>query len=42
MADTYQNAYKVGQSGGTVPTYGLPSQLREKIDAGVNAGRQGK
>ncbi len=34
-------AYEVGQNGGTVNTNGLPWQDRERVDAAVNAGRQG-
>jgi hypothetical protein len=37
-----QKAYEVGRNGGTVNTNGLPHQQKERIDAAVNAGRQGK
>ncbi|WP_259956917.1 hypothetical protein [Leisingera caerulea] len=37
-----QKAYETGKNGGTVNTNGLPHQQKERIDAAVNAGRQGK
>ncbi len=37
-----QRAYETGKSGGTVNTNGLSWQDKQRIDAAVNAGRQGK
>lgn len=39
---TTQQAYEIGKRGGTVNTKGMDDQAAKKIDAAVNAGRQGK
>lgn len=36
-----RQAYQIGQQGGTVNTNGMLSQAAKRIDAAVNAGRQG-
>ena len=42
MTPQEQHAKQVGANGGTVPTRGMPDQQAKKIDAAVNAGKQGK
>lgn len=42
MYTSNQQAYRIGQAGGTVNTNGLPYQERERIDAAVNAGKQAR
>ena len=42
MSTSTQKAYDIGKSGGTVNTNGLAWQQKERIDAAVNKGRQGK
>lgn len=37
-----QKAYDVGKSGGNVKTTGMPYQQKQRIDAAVNKGKQGK
>lgn len=37
-----QQAKQVGQNGGTVPTNGMAYQQKERVDAAVNSGKQGK
>ena len=42
MTPQEQHAKQVGQNGGTVPTNGMPYQQKERTDAAVNSGKQGK
>jgi len=42
MTMSTTQAYRIGQSGGTVNTYGLAYQTAQRINAAVNAGRQGR
>lgn len=37
-----QQAKDIGKSGGTVNTNGMTHQDKQRIDAAVNAGKQGK
>jgi hypothetical protein len=36
--NAYDQGYKTGLNGGKVNTNGMPSQQKERTDAGVNAG----
>lgn len=42
MTMTTNQAKQIGQNGGTVNTNGMAYQQKERIDAAVNAGKQGK
>jgi len=42
MSTSTQKAYEVGKNGGTVNTNGLAYQDKQRINAAVNKGRQGK
>ncbi len=42
MTVSTQQAIKIGQSGGTVNTNGMTYQDKQRIDAAVNAGKNGK
>ncbi len=42
MTPQEQHAKQVGAKGGTVPTNGMAHQQKERVDAAVNSGKQGK
>lgn len=42
MSISTQQAYDIGKAGGTVPTNGMAWQDAQRINAAVNAGRNGK
>ena len=42
MTVSTQQAIKIGQNGGTVNTNGMTHQDKARIDAAVNAGKNGK
>ena len=42
MSTNTQKAYEVGKAGGTVNTNGMTYQDKQRIDAAVNAGKNGK